>query len=59
MNNFNTFLTGSTSVAVIEGVQHVELPSDGNTSEIIKTIIQLIVAAATLFGFFKKKRQEL
>lgn len=47
---------GTASVGLIEGVQHI--PSPNATAEIIKIVIQVVVAVATLIKMFKKPKQE-
>ncbi len=51
----NAFL-GTASVGVIEGVQHI--PSPNGTVEVIKIVIQAVIAIATLFKMFKKPKVE-
>jgi hypothetical protein len=54
MNGTN-FIVGTSGVAISEVASQVELPTSGDTSEVIKIVVQIIIAVATLFGMFKKK----
>lgn len=47
---------GTASVGAIEGIQHI--PSPTATVEIIKVVIQIVVAVATLIKMFKKPKEE-
>lgn len=55
---FNTkLLVGSVGLTSTQVVQSV--PTDGTpTSEIIKIVVQLVIGVATLFGLFKKKKEQ-
>lgn len=56
MRGFQTMLVGGTSLTGTEVVQHIELPTSTDTSDIIKTVVQLVIGVATLLQLFKKKR---
>lgn len=53
--NGSNFIVGTSGVAVSEIASQVEIPTSGDTSEVIKIVVQIIIAVATLFGLFKKK----
>lgn len=53
--NGSNFIVGTSGVAVSEIASQVDVPTSGDTSEVIKVIVQIIIAVATLFGLFKKK----
>ena len=55
MNNLANITIGSTGLASAEVVNSIELPTSGETSEIIKVVVQVIIAVATLLGLLKKK----
>lgn len=51
-----SLFVGGSGVAVSEVASDIQLPSSGDTSEIIKIIVQVVIAVATLIGLFKKKQ---
>lgn len=56
MRGFQTMLVGGTSLTGTEVVNSIQLPVDSSASEIIKTVVQLVIGVATLLQLFKKKR---
>jgi len=57
MRTLLPLLQGSVGVGGLEVVSNVPLPTSGDTSEIIKIVLQVVISLATLFGLFKKKRE--
>ena len=47
-------IVGTSGVTVAEVANHVEPPTSGDVSEIIKIIVQVVIGIATLIGLFKK-----
>lgn len=52
----SSLFVGGSGVAVSEVASDIELPSSADASEIIKIIVQVVIAVATLIGLFKKKQ---
>ena len=55
MHTVKNLVMGSAGMGSVELVQSVDIPTSGETSEIIKILIQLVIGVATLIGLFKKK----
>lgn len=53
--NGSNFIMGTSGVAASEIASQIDIPTSGDTSEVIKIVVQIIIAVATLFGLFKKK----
>lgn len=49
-------LLGGSGVTAMEIANQVQIPVSGDTSEIIKIVLQVVISLATLIGLFKKKR---
>ena len=56
--NLEKLLIGTSSVAGIEVVNHVEIPSSSDVKDLISVLIQIVIGIATLIGLFKKKKPE-
>lgn len=56
MEKINTLLMGTGSIALIEQTPEFVINTNLDIPQITQTIIQLIVAIATIFGMFKKSK---
>lgn len=54
--NLLTALTGTTSLGVVEASSSIELPTSGETNEIIKAVIQIIVLIGTILQFRRNRK---
>lgn len=54
MNGLTKLMVGGAGVGSTELVNSIQIPSSGDTSEIIKIVVQLLIGVATLIGLFKK-----
>ncbi|UOX33228.1 hypothetical protein LXD69_14420 [Flavobacterium sediminilitoris] len=52
---FLTTALGTASIGTIEAVQH--LPSPTETADLIKILVQVVVALGTIIQLFKKKKE--
>lgn len=58
MTNFaQKFLVGGVGATGVEVAQRIELPTTGETKDIVSIVIQIVIGIATLVSLFKKKKQ--
>lgn len=55
MNPATNVIIGGSGLGVSEVASNIEIPTSAETSEIIKVVVQVIIAVATLLGLFKRK----
>jgi GrpB-like predicted nucleotidyltransferase (UPF0157 family) len=56
LNKLGITAIGTTSVASLEAVQSIDIPTSVEIENTVKLVLQIIVTIATLIGLFKKKR---
>jgi GrpB-like predicted nucleotidyltransferase (UPF0157 family) len=56
LNKLGITAIGTTSVASLEAVQSIDIPTSVEIENTVKLVLQIIVTIATLVGLFKKKR---
>lgn len=49
-------LLGGSGITALEITNQIPVPASGDTAEIIKIVLQVVISLATLLGLFKKKR---
>lgn len=55
--NFLQTVTGGASIGAVEAVQTLDFPTTSESGDILKLVLQIVIAIATFFQFRQNKKQ--